>query len=79
MQCSIACNSQNFNFYGTVNEGTTSVDCMISIELFPHSDLIWSLETYLESFDSSEVSRAHLSSSKNNTDCEFLQAIAAIA
>ena len=29
-QCSIVCNSQNFNFYGTVNVGptsTTSVDC----------------------------------------------------
>ena len=27
VQCSTACNSQNFNFYGTVNVGTTSVDC----------------------------------------------------
>ena len=26
-QCSVACNNQNFNFYGTVNVGTTSVDC----------------------------------------------------
>ena len=26
-QCSVVCNSQNFNFYGTVNVGTTSVDC----------------------------------------------------
>lgn len=26
-QCSVACNSLNFNFYGTVNVGTTSVDC----------------------------------------------------
>lgn len=26
-QCSAYCNSVNFNFYGTVNVGTTSVDC----------------------------------------------------
>lgn len=26
-QCSVVCNNQNFNFYGTVNVGTTSVDC----------------------------------------------------
>ena len=27
VQCSAVCNSQNFDFYGTVNVGTTSVDC----------------------------------------------------
>ena len=27
IQCSVVCNSQNFNFYGTVNVGATSVDC----------------------------------------------------